>query len=565
MKAEKIVIVGGVAGGASVAARLRRLDENADITMFEKGHHVSFSNCSLPYYLSGVVEHHNSLVMMSPEQFYNQYRIKARTKCEVMSIDRKNKCVTVKDYSDDSEFKESYDKLVLSTGADAIIPKVDGIENADIFVVKNVEDIKILKIFIDDNDAKNISVIGGGFIGIEVAENLRYAGYEVTVIESAPQILKTLDEDMAQIAHREMYDKGINLILNDRVVAFEKNTLILQSGKKVSSDAVVMAVGVKPSVKLAKECGLEITPNGAIKTDHNYCTNDKDIYAVGDAIEVINAITGKPMHLPLAGPAQKQARSVADNIHGLPVNYTGYIGSSCIRLFSMNIASTGLTANQCRNMDIAYDYVYIIPQDKVGLMPESNPMHFKLIFQVPTGKILGAQAIGKGNVDKRIDVIATMIKMNGTVAQLCDLELCYSPLFSTAKDVVIHAGLVAQNILNKSFRQIHIDKVRELAENGAFIIDVREENEYEAGHINGAVNIPLSQIRDRLSEIPKDKTVYLHCRSSQRSYNACMMLQNEGYDNVVNISGSFLGICNHEYFEDKITGRKSIVTNYNFN
>jgi rhodanese-related sulfurtransferase len=376
--------------------------------------------------------------------------------------------------------------------------------------------------------------------------------------------MNPFDYDMAQILHKEMMDKGINLILSDGVQKINEDSVELQSGKKVAAKVVVMAIGVSPETSLAKDAGLEIGETGGIKVDHNYLTNDKNIYAVGDAIEVYNRLTHKKTRLALAGPAQRQARAAADHMYNIPHRNNGVIGSSVVQVFDLGAASTGLNEKAAKAAGISYDFVYLIPGDKVGLMPESNPMHFKLIYEYPTGKILGAQAIGKGNVDKRIDVIATMITMGGTLEDLKELELCYAPLFGTAKDVVNHAALVALNILNGQFRQVPVTKVRELVENNAFIVDVREKDEYVEGHLKNAVNIPLSEIRGRLGEIPKDKPVYLHCRSSQRSYNAVMALQNIGYNNIINISGSYLGICCYEYFQDQVTGREKIVTEYNF-
>lgn len=561
---KKILIVGGVAGGASAAARIRRLDESANIIVFEKGPHVSFSNCCLPYHLSGQIENHEELVLMTPDKFFNQYNINTRIYNEVLSIDRENKKVIAKNVVTGKTYEEGYDKLILSPGANAIVPPIEGIEDAKTFVVKNVVDIAKLNQFIISKNAKNVSVIGAGFIGMEVAENLKEAGYNLTLIEAASQVMRTFDEDMVQILHKELFDKGINLILQDKVTKFNNSDVVLESGKIVQSDAVVMAIGVKPEVTLAKECGLEIGETGALKVDSNYRTIDKDIYAVGDAIEVTNAISRKIQHLPLAGPAQKQARAVADHIYGLPVKNTGYIGSSCIKVFDYNAACTGLTEAQCEKLGINYDSVYVIPQDKVGLMPDNNHLHFKLIFEVPTGKVLGAQSIGKGNVDKRVDIVATLIKMGGDIDDLRDLELCYAPPFGTAKDAVNHAALVALNIMNNTFKQVHVSDVRKLVEENAYIIDAREKNEYEEGHIINAVNIPLSEIRNRIEEIPTDKPVYIHCRSAQRSYNASVLLGHLGFENIYNMSGSFLGICFYEYFRDKSENRKPIVTNYNF-
>ncbi len=561
----KYVVVGGVAGGASTAARLRRLDEQAEIIMFEKGPHVSFSNCCLPYRLSEQVDANDKLVLMSPGQFASQYNIEARVSSEVLSIDRAGKKVKVKNLSDGQEYEESYDKLILSPGANAIVPKIKGIENAEIFVVKNVVDISKLYAFLKEKAVKKVSVVGGGFIGVEVAENLTEAGYKVSLVEAMPQILRIYDYDMVQILHKEMMDKGIDLLLGDKAVEFKGSDLVLESGKVVEAEAVVMAIGVVPDSGLAKAAGLELNSRGAIVVDPNYRTSDPDIYAVGDVIQVFNALTHKPTMLALAGPAQKEARAAADHIYGRPVRNTGFIGSSCIKVFDYNAASTGLTAEQCEREGISYDIAYVIPQDRVGLMPGSCPLHYKLIYEVPTGRVLGAQAISKGDAAKRIDIVATLIKFGGTVDDLRDLELCYAPPFSTAKDAGNHAGLVACNLLQGTFRQVRVDQVRDLVESGAYIVDVREENEYAKGHITTAVNIPLSQIRQRMDEIPKDRPVYVHCRSSQRSYNALLALQGHGFDNIYNISGSFLGLCFYEYFNDVKQGRTPIVTAYNFN
>ncbi len=561
----KYLIVGGVAGGAGTAARLRRLDESAEIIMFDKGPYVSYSNCCLPYRLSGAVDGTEKLVLMNPRQFASQYNIEARVNNQVLSIDLEGKKLKVRDLEKNEDYEESYDKLILAPGATAIVPKIPGIEGANLFTVKTVVDIGRLHTFIKDGGAKKATVVGGGFIGVEVAVNLVEAGYQVALVEAAPQILNPYDLDMVQILQKEMLDKGVDLIVGDKAAAFEGSNITLGSGRVVEGDAVVMAVGVTPDSALAKEAGLALNKRGAILVDGNYRTSDPDIYAVGDAIGVYNGITGKPMQLPLAGPAQKQARQAADHIHGRPVRNTGYIGSSCIKVFDYNAASTGLTAAQCEKEGIPYDYVYIIPQDRVGLMPGSTPMHYKLVYEVPSGRVLGAQAISKGDAPKRIDIVATLIKFGGTVDDLRDLELCYAPPFGTAKDAGNNAALVACNLLQGTFKQMHVDEVRGLVESGAYIIDVREENEYALSHIKTAVNIPLSQIRQRLDEIPRDRPVYLHCRSSQRSYNAVLCLQANGFKNVYNISGSFLGISFHEYFNDVTQKREPIVTDYNFN
>ena len=563
---KKILIIGGVAGGASAAARLRRHSEEDQIIMFEKGPHVSFSNCCLPYHLGGVVETADKLVLMSPEKFAAQYKIEARVNNEVVNIDREKKEVTVKNIVTGEEYTENYDKLILSMGAKPIVPRIPGIENVNTFTVRNVVDIDKLNKFVKNMDSKNVTVIGGGFIGVEVVENLKEAGFNVTLIEAANQIMRTFDYDMVQILHKEIYDKGVNLILGDKVTGFEKDMVVLESGKKIEAQAVVLAIGVTPETELAVKAGIELGKTGAIKVNQNYMTNDKDIYAVGDGIEVYGSLFNDYFKLSLAGPAQKQARGVADHINGMRIDNRGFIGSSVIKVFDYNGASTGLTEAiiRDRKLNITYETVDMIPGDRVGLMPTARPAHFKLIYEVPTGRVLGAQAIGKGEVCKRIDVIATVIKFGGTIDDLKDLELCYAPPFGTAKDITNFAGYIATNLMNDDYRQVHFSQVRDLVESGAYIIDVRERNEYELSHLNTSVNIPMSEIRQRINEIPKDRPVYLHCRSGQRSYNVCLLLKHLGFTNIFNISAGFMGISFYEYFNDKAMNRQPILTDYNF-
>lgn len=562
----KIVIIGGVAGGASVAARARRIDENAEVIMIERGPNVSFSNCCLPFRLSGMIDDTEKLVLMDPHEFATKYKIEARVNQEVVGIDPEAKTVTVKNLLTGEEYVETYDKLALSPGANAILPSsIKGIKNDNVFVVKNVVDIRNIENYLNTHNVESVAVVGAGFIGLEVAENLREAGKKVHLIEGSSQVLNTLDDDMAQVLHKELYDHGVNVVLGQNVVEVQNDKVVLANGEELDAQLVVMAIGVAPETTLAKQAGIKLGETGAILVNYNYQTNYPDIYAVGDAIEVTNKLTGKKTKLALAGPAQRQARAAADHMFGKSHLNKGVIGSSCIHLFNLNVASTGLNEKECIRHGFNYDFAYTIPGDKVGLMPNSNPMFFKLLFEVPTGRILGAQAIGKGSADKRIDVIATLITMNGTLEDLKELELCYSPYYSTAKDVVNHTALVGLNILHDDFKQVPMSKVRELVESGAFIVDVREADEYAQGHITTAVNIPMSEFRNRLDEFPKDRPIYLHCRSSQRSYNVVRALQTLGYDNVYNISGSFLGICTYEYFRDVTTGREKIVTEYNFN
>lgn len=563
---KKIKIVGGVAGGASVAARVRRLDEFAEVTMFERGPHVSFSNCALPFHLSGIVENSDDLVLMHPKQFAAQYNIDAQVNREVVSINKEDKTIEVLNVLTGEKTKEDYDVLVLSPGAKAILPKsIVGIDKKHVFSVRNVPDIANIKNYSDDNQVQNIVVVGGGFIGLEVMENFKLAGKNVTLVEAASQVMTSLDDDMAQTVHKQIIDQGVELILDDSVTEITDTNVVLKSGRTIEAGLVVMAIGVLPETDLAVQAGLELGKSGAIKVNHNYQTSDPSIYAVGDAIEVYHKILRKPARLTMAGPAQRQARDAANHMYGNTVQRRGVIGSSILQVFDYAVGSTGINEKQCLEAGIDYRYSYIIPNDKVGLIPDAKVLFFKLLFAYPTGEILGAQAIGEGNVDKRIDIIASLITMNATIHDLADLELAYSPTYSTAKDVTNMAALVGLNILNEEYKQVSVSEVRDLVESGAFIIDAREVAEYNRGHLNGAVNIPLSEFRNRLEEIPTDVPVYIHCRSAQRSYNMTRALLQRGFDNVVNISGSYLGISVYEYYRDVVLKRDKIVTEYNFN
>lgn len=564
----KLLVIGGSAGGASAAARVRRLNEEAEIKIFEKGRDVSFSNCSLPYYTGGVVESSEDLIMMLPEDFKAKHNIDVYIQTEVLAINRDAKTISVKDLRSGQTREEAYDKLVLATGTVPVLPgSIEGIHSPNVFTIRNVVDIERLQAKLNEADTKNVAVVGGGFIGVEAAENLRKIGKNVALIEGTDQILAPYDYDMAQVLHKELDDNGVKLHVSSTVTAIEEGKVkALRDGKEftVPADAVVMAVGARPQTELAQKTGLTIGRTGGIRVDHNYRTVDKDIYAVGDAIESYNALAHAPGRIALAGPTQRQARAAADHICGILNSNKGYIGSSCIKVFGQNAACTGLNEKEAKRLGYSYDSVMIFPMDKVGLMPGANYMVFKLVFEVPTGRILGAQAIGTGECDKRVDVIAAMITMGGTLEDLKELELCYAPPFSTAKDVVNLAALVALNVLNGRIKQVHVDKVRELVEQGACIIDVRSAAELAEGRLKGSYHIPLNEIRGRMDEIPRDVPVYLHCRSGQRSYYAnCTLIEN-GFTNVWNVSGSFLGISLYEYFNDKTLGREPIVTQYNF-
>lgn len=563
---KKILVVGGVAGGASIAARARRLDEHAEIIMFEKGPYVSFSNCALPYHISGEIESSTDLLLKTPASFQEQYKIDARVHNEVVGINRTEKTVTVKNHQTGDTYTEEYDLLFLAPGAEAVRPKsIPGIMSDHVFVMKTVPDVEYLMNHLEAEKVKDAVVVGGGFIGLEVAENLKYAGYNVTVVEAQEQVMMSLDYDMVQMIHKELHDQGVKLIVNDSVEEITETDVVLASGEEIPAQAVVMAIGVRPEIELAQSAGLTISETtGAIAVNHHYQTNDSAIYAVGDAIESACFFTGKKTQLTLAGPAQRQARAAIDHAYGRNPRNRGVIGSSSLKLFDLNIANTGFNEKQLKEHGIPYDFTYIIPKDRVGIMPDAENLHFKLLYEVPSGRVIGAQAIGKGNVDKRIDVIATAIMMHATLEDLMDLELTYSPHFSNARGVINNAGMVGLNILNGEMAKVPVTQARKLVEDGAFLVDIRSEEAFAKGHLKGAINIPFAQFRKRLAEIPKDQPVYLYCRSGQLTYNMSRALTQLGYNNIQNIEGSFLGISYYEYFNDMTLDREPIVTGYNF-
>ncbi|MFC4892493.1 FAD-dependent oxidoreductase [Pseudofrancisella aestuarii] len=565
---KKYLIIGGVAGGATTAARLRRLNESAEIIMFEKGPHVSFSNCGLPYHLGGHIEPAEKLILMTPEKFDKQFNIDARTNSEVLSIDKENKIVNVKNHLTGEEYTENYDKLIIAVGAKPIVPPFKGLETIPHFTLRNVVDVeKIHKsVFNTEKPVKDIAVIGAGFIGIEVAENLRERGFNVTIIEMADQIMRPFDYEMAKFLEKELLDHGVNLLLSEKVIGFEADKVLLESGNQVKTDLVVLSLGVSPDTAFLKEAGLDLAKSGHIVVNDNYQTSDENIYAAGDAILVKNALTGQKFNLALAGPASKQGRLIADHINGKKVINKGYIGSSIIQVFDYTGASTGLNEAWIKfhNLNIDYDFTYIAPIDRISIMPGAKPIFMKIIFEKRTGKLLGAQAIGKGDVAKRMDVFATAIKAGMTVEDLQDLELCYAPPYSTGKDAINHAGYVSTNILHGDFKQVPFTKVDNLIKLEAQIIDVRNPNETANGMLNTAKNIPMPEIRNRLAEIDKTKPVYVHCRTGQRSYNVALMLQQHGYD-VYNIAGSYSMMSYYFDTIERLTGKKAPFNKPNFN
>ncbi len=557
----KYLIIGGVAAGASVAARLRRLDEKAKIIMIDKGDYVSFSNCSLPYRIGGVIKKDEDLVLMNPEKFLNQYNIEVRVLNEAIKIDEEKKVVIIKDLKEDKEYNQTYDKLIIAPGASAIVPPFTGLDKINNFVLKTVNDVSKIMNFIEEKNPKHMTVVGGGFIGVEVAENLIEKNIEVTLIEGSNQLLAPFDFEMSLYANNILRDKGINIITNNLVDSFDENNVFLKDGTSITTDGVILSIGIKPETKFLEETSIKLAKSGHIMVNENYQTSNKDIYAAGDAILVKNQLTNKYMPLALAGPANKQGRLISDHINGRSILNKGYIGSSVIKIFDYTFASTGLNEKQIKNMETPFDYdiTYGSPADKVSLMPNVNKIFMKLIFEKKTGKILGAQAISKGNADKRIDVIATMIKMNSTVFDLADVELVYAPWHSTGKDAVNKMGYQASELVLEKFDKVKFDEVYDLIKSGAQIIDVREISEYEKSHIKGSKNIPMSEFRKRLDEFDKSKPVYLSCGSGQRSYNVTLALKQLGYDSK-NVLGGLSMISNYEKEMQKLDkNRENII------
>ncbi len=557
----KYVIIGGVAAGASVAARLRRLDERAKIIMIDKGEYVSFSNCSLPYRIGDVIKKDEDLVLMNPNKFLKQYNIDVRVLNEAIKIDEENKNIIIRDLNENKKYNESYDKLIIATGASAIVPPFKGIEKIDNFVLKTVNDVSKIMKFIEEKKPKKMAVIGGGFIGVEVAENLKDRNIDVTLIEGSNQLLNPFDFEMSLYANKVLNENKIKVITNNLVDSFKENAVVLKDGKIIETDGVILSIGIKPETKFLEDTSIKLASSGHVLVNENYQTSNSDIYAAGDAILVKNQLTGQYMPLALAGPANKQGRLISDHINGREILNKGYIGSSVIKVFDYTFASTGLNEKQIKNMEnpIDYDITYGAPADKVSLIPNVNKIIMKLIFEKKTGKILGAQAVSKGSSDKRIDIIATMIKMNSTVFELADVELAYAPWHSTGKDAVNKMGYQASELVLEKFDKISFVEVYDLIKNKAQVIDVREIDEYEKSHIKGSKNIPMSEFRNNLEKFDKSKPIYLTCGSGQRSYNVTLALKQLGY-NSINILGGFIMVSNYEKEMQKLdSNRENII------
>ena len=534
----KTVIIGGVAGGATAAARLRRLDEKAEIIILERGEYVSFANCGLPYYIGGVITDRGDLTLQTPQSFKARFNIDVRVLNEAVKINPNTKTVTVKNLRTGEIYEETYDSLILSMGAEPIRPNIEGSDGSNVFTLRNIPDTLKIKNYIDTAKPRSAVVIGGGHIGVEMAENLVEAGLKVAIIELADHLIAPLDFDMAADVHRYIKSKGIDLHLNNGVKAISGNTVILQNGE-ITADMIILSVGVRPETAIAKDCGIELNPRGSIVVNNKMQTNIPNIYAVGDAVEVEDFITKKPAFIPLAGPANKQGRIAADNIAGYESVYTGTQGSAVLKLFDMTVATTGLNEKAAGLAGIDYDKTYTYSASHATYYPGAAQMSIKALWDKKTLKLIGAQIVGFDGVDKRMDVLATAIRFGAKITDLTTLELCYAPPFGSAKDPVNMLGFVAENIVSGKLKQFFWHDVENLPRDGSvFLLDTRTPYEVMNGKIDGFVNIPLDSLRQRINEIPKDRPVYVHCHSGLRSYLACRILTGNGYD-CYNLAGGW--------------------------
>ncbi len=540
---KKIIIVGGVAGGATAAARIRRLDEQAEIIVFERSGFVSYANCGLPYYIGGVIQDKEELTLQTPENFRERFRIDVRVRHEVTALHPDKKTVSVKNLKTGEEFEENYDKLLLSPGARPVQPNLPGVGIDNLFTLRTVEDTLRIREFVLKEKPKSAVLAGGGYIGLEVAENLRELGMDVTIVQRPNQVLNPLDYEMATFVHAKMREKGIHLMLGHSVEGFEqkdgKTMVILKDGEPLKTDMVILAIGVAPDTHLAKEAGLTLGIKNSIVVNERMETSVPDIYAVGDAVEVHHRITGQKALISLAGPANKQGRIAADNICGGNSSYKGSQGSSVIKIFDMTVATTGLNEQAAKQAGIDCDKVYLSPASHASYYPGGTMMTMKVLFEKETYRLLGAQIIGFDGVDKRIDVLATAMAAGMSALELQDLDLAYAPPYSSAKDPVNMAGFMIDNIETGTLKQFFWDEVGELPDDGSVVLlDTRTTEEYGRGHINGFVNIPLDELRERIGEIRRGLPVYVMCQSGLRSYLSCRILAQNGFD-CYNFSGGY--------------------------
>jgi len=537
----KVVIVGGVAGGASTAARLRRLDEHAGIILFERGKNISFANCGIPYYCGDIIKEKDRLEIMTPEKFKELLNVESRIESEVLSINRENKTVTVLDKVSNRTYEESYDKLVLSPGAHPVKPPIPGIDSRRVYTVRNLDDADVIKQKVQSTSTKSVAVIGAGFIGLEMAESLVHAGMQVSIIDLSNQVLNIIDYEYAAQLHNHLRAKGVNLILSESVSSFndsEKLEIILSSGKKLDVDFAIFAIGVKPENKLAKEAGLEIASNGGIAVNEHLQTSDENIYALGDAISVKDFVSGNDALIPLAGPANRQGRITAENICGIKTKYTATQGTSIIKVFDYEVATTGNNEKQLKRNNIPYLKAYAQGFSHADYYPEAFPLALKILFAPDTGKLLGAQVIGLGGVDKRIDVLAAAIKFEKTIKDLIELELAYAPPFGSAKDPVNIVGMVAENIMNGLVKTVYWDELDSL-KSDSVLLDLRTKEEQAIGTIAGSVNIPLEELRVRYNELPRDKRIIAYCTKGLKSYFGARILTQNGFENVYSFNSGY--------------------------
>ena len=539
----KVVIIGGVAGGATAAARIRRLDEQAEIVVFERSGFISYANCGLPYYIGGTIEDENDLTLQTPESFWRRFRVKMNVHHEATAIHPDSKTVTVKNLENGKILTESYDKLLLSPGAKPIKPRFDGIDSDKIFTLRTVEDTLRLKKYTDEHHPKSAVVVGGGFIGIEVAENLRELGIDVTLVEAADQLMAPFDRDMASFIHAEIRKNSIHLMLDTMVEGFADTDcgidVKFKSAPTLHTDIVVMAIGVAPETTLAKEAGLELGIKGSIVVNDKMETSIPDIYAVGDAVQIKNFVTDTDTLISLAGPANKQGRVAADNICGGDSHYTGGQGSSIIKIFDMTAATTGINEKTAKSLGIATDKVILSPMSHAGYYPGGKMMTMKVLFEKESYRILGAQIVGFDGVDKRIDVLATAIRAGIKAYELTELDLAYAPPYSSAKDPVNMVGYIIENIKNGIVKQWYYEEDEKLPRDGSItLLDTRTPIEYRMGHAKGFINIPVDELRERIDELDKSKPVYIICQSGLRSYIASRILMGNGFD-AYNFAGGF--------------------------
>ncbi|MFO7873076.1 MAG: FAD-dependent oxidoreductase [Bacteroidales bacterium] len=549
----KVFIVGGVAGGATTAARLRRNDEHADIVMFERGEHISYANCGLPYYIGGAIAERENLFVQTPESFSKRFNVDVRTRQEVVSVDPKNKTVTVKDLTKETEYEEAYDKLVMSPGAEPLKPNLPGIDSRGIFTLRNVTDTDRIKSFIEDNKIKRAVVVGAGFIGLEMAENLHQLGIFVSIVEMAEQVMTPLDYSMAALVHQHLKIKNVEFFLKDGVSSFSEDEngirVRLQSGRELESDMVILSIGVRPDSHLARDAGLKLGKTGGIQVNEYMQTSSPDVYAVGDAIEFPNPLTGNAQITYLAGPANKQGRICADNIvFDNKREYGGAINTAIAKVFDLTVASTGVSGRTLRDANIPYCSSVTHSGSHAGYYPGAIPMSIKIVFHPENGKLYGAQIVGYEGVDKRIDLLASVIKKGGNIYDLTEIEHAYAPPYSSAKDPVNIAGFAAENIVAKKVKACSWRDLVEVDDGHTFLLDVRTPDEFALGTIRNAVNIPVDDIRDRLEEIPKDKRIVVFCGVGLRGYVASRILMQNGFSRVENLNG---GIKTYELATQK--------------